>query len=81
MNRAAPPKVQLRLPDNSLVDLSEEGRNNRGRLDTTDLPLLYNVFLPPAQSTNTWLFKEKIRTWGPIGGQGQGAKRKREEGV
>jgi hypothetical protein len=74
-----PPKIQLRLPDSSLVDISEGANDRRGRMDTTELPLLYDVTLPLAQSKNTWLFKEKIRTWGPWGG-GAAGKRKREEG-
>ena len=94
--RVNPPKISLRLPrsdqmeqkggvgvkDESMED-QKPGPSRlykRPRYDTTNIPDEYEVHVPEERAKNAFVFTEKTRSWGPLGGVNSIGKRQRDKG-
>ena len=63
-----------------MMDRNEAGPSKR-KYDTTNIPDEYEVNVPDERAKNTFVFTERIRSWGPLSREGMiGGKRKREKG-
>jgi len=89
--RAVPPRITLRLPSSESTpttpaDDPMNGRNEAGpskrKYDTTGIPDEYEVYVPIERAKNTYVFTERTRHWGPIGGAvaAMTGRKKREKG-